>query len=146
MTITNKINLDLIPMENPMPGKYRAVLLNTERRQKAPGRTTIRLEWGLINHPARDCYYIANSFFGITSPGLLAKALWSWKRIPWKEEVKKMQEGGPATPERFVGDEADVVVDTWETKEGFLRPVVKLVYPPGRFVRELENGSFVNIS
>ncbi len=145
MTITTKINLDLIPLENPAPGTYRAVLINTQRREKAPGRFTIRCEWGLISLPARDGYYVANSFYGITSPGLLAKTLWSWKKLLWEEAVKSEAEGGGPIPERFIGDEADVVVGTWERNDGSARPVVESVHPPGSRVKELEDGSYITL-
>lgn len=128
--------------ENADPGVYRAKLHTTRRYQKGD-HTCIRCEWELLSYPDKNNTYRVQSFYGISKPGFLAKMLGSWKRLVWKNVRDLVQGPHNPIPERFTGDEADVVVRAYNHYNGSTKTRVEVVAPPGTYVVQTEDGSFV---
>lgn len=128
--------------ENADPGVYRAKLHTTERYPKG-NLTCIRCEWELLSHPDKNNTYRVQSFYGITKPGFLARMLRSWKRLVWKNVRDFVQAPHNPIPERFTGDEADVVVRSYNHYNGSTKSRVEAVAPPGTYVMLTESGSFI---
>jgi hypothetical protein len=124
---------------DPEAGIYRAKLNEVYTYNNKAGKLCVRFKWELLSHPNKNHLWLGTQFLGISNPGLLAKAIYDWKKIRWGEFCEMGVHKNPS-PQIFIDDEADVAVLA-PPQEGQVPANIGKLFPPGELVTE-ENGNY----
>lgn len=120
-------------LEHPPAGVYRGVLRGASLVE-FPGVAGVRFE--LISAKLAGRCYQLESWFGSEPGGSLWRVLANWRRLKPDDaaEIEALHDSHLLLP--FVGQQADVLVHTYDTS--FRRPVsfVADLAPPGRHLRQ----------
>ena len=128
---------------DPEPGTYRAKLVAVDRYTNSKGQLGVRLKWQLLSHPDKHSIFYAFSHYSLANTGLISRLTYHWKGMLWADVLGLQAADGRHAPERFIGDEADVLVVPHVNQNGENRTHVSDVAPAGTYVAETQPGIYV---
>ncbi len=110
---------------DPDPGDYTALLVDVQFTNEK--KSHIRIEWELTNHTETAYTWIVRHTCPLAQKhiGFLNQHLWNWKRKKWHQLGETLDER-LETMLTWIGDEANVRVDSWDPERPWLVSVIQV--------------------
>lgn len=135
----DKKNQHLEDRYDPEPGVYRGVLREISKYTKLEN---VRMKWELVSGADNVFRYFVSSKHGTVPGGFLWRLLFMWKEMTFDDVMMMTKSDDINLLDKFVGQEADVLVHRYDMGNGCTEEFVADLAPAGKHIQKLKNGGY----